>query len=97
VQVEYDPSKVSYKQILDAFWRAHDPTVVNSYHGGQYRSAIFFHTPEQASLAMAARAELERKLGRAVQTEISPASTFYRAEEYHQHYYEKHRVGACHL
>ena len=94
VQVEYDPSKVSYEELLEAFWIIHDPTTPNRQGpdvGSQYRSAIFFHTPEQQAVAIASK-EKQARSGRyrnPIVTEITPASEFYRAEEYHQHYVEK--------
>ncbi|MDA2935583.1 peptide-methionine (S)-S-oxide reductase MsrA [Acidobacteria bacterium AH-259-D05] len=95
VQVEYDPSQASYNDLLDEFWKIHDPTTLNRQGpdlGTQYRSAIFFHNPEQEAAAKASKNELENS-GRykdPIVTEITPASQFYRAEEYHQQYFEKH-------
>ncbi len=94
VQVEYDPSRVSYVQLLDVFWRAHDPTQVNRQGpdvGEQYRSVIFFHTPAQEAAARASKEALERsgRYRRPIATQILPAPPFYRAEEYHQRYLEK--------
>ena len=102
VQVTFDPRKVSYEQLLDVFWQAHDPTQVNRQgpdFGTQYRSAIFFHSPEQEAAAKQSRAALEAsgKLKRSIATEITPASTFYRAEEYHQKYLEKRGLAHCHF
>ena len=102
VQVTFDPAKVSYEQLLDAFWQAHDPTQVNRQgpdFGTQYRTAIFFHSPEQEAAAKKSRAALDAsgKLKRPIATEISPASTFYRAEEYHQKYLQKRGVASCHF
>jgi len=99
VQVTYDPSRVSYQQLLAVFWDCHDPTQLNRQGpdvGAQYRSAIFYHNEEQRAAATAAREKLVQsgKHTRPVVTEITPASTFYRAEEYHQRYLEK-RGGAC--
>jgi peptide-methionine (S)-S-oxide reductase len=89
VQVTFDPEKVSYEKLLDAFWQMHDPTQVNRQgpdFGSQYRSAIFFHSPEQEVAAKKSKAALEAsgKLRRPVATEITAAGTFWRAEEYHQ-------------
>lgn len=94
VQVEYDPSKVSYEDLLNLFWEIHDPTTLNRQgpdEGTQYRSAIFFHNAEQEKLAKASKEKLQEsgKHKRPVVTEIAPASDFWRAEEYHQQYYEK--------
>jgi peptide-methionine (S)-S-oxide reductase len=102
VQVAYDPAKVTYEQLLDVFWQAHDPTQVNRQgpdFGSQYRSAIFFHSPEQEAVAKKSRAALEAsgKLKRPIATEIAPASTFYRGEEYHQKYLQKRGVASCHF
>jgi peptide-methionine (S)-S-oxide reductase len=102
VQVTFDPAKLSYEQLLDAFWQMHDPTQKNRQgpdFGSQYRTAIFFHSPEQEAAAKKSKAALDSsgKLKRPVATEISPASTFYRAEEYHQKYLEKRGAAACHF
>jgi peptide-methionine (S)-S-oxide reductase len=102
VQVTYDPAKVSFEQLLDAFWAMHDPTQKNRQgpdFGSQYRTAIFFHTPEQESAAKRAKAALEAsgKLKRSIATEITAAGTFYRAEEYHQKYLEKRGATSCHF
>ncbi len=102
VQVTFDPTKVGYEQLLDAFWQAHDPTQVNRQgpdFGAQYRTAIFFHSPEQEAAAKKSRAALDAsgKFKRPIATEITPASTFYRAEEYHQKYLQKRGVGSCHF
>ena len=96
LQVEYDPSELSYDQLLDVFWNIHDPTQLNRQGpdvGGQYRSAIFFHIPEQEAAAKAFREELQNSgtFTRKIVTEITPASEFWRAEEYHQRYLEKQR------
>lgn len=95
VLVEYDPAKVSYEKLLDVFWANHDPTQFNRQGpdvGSQYRSVIFYHTPEQKAAAIASKERLEKsgKLKRPIVTQIVPAETFYRAEEYHQRYNEKH-------
>ena len=94
IRVEYDPSKVSYEQLLDVFWDCHDPTTLNRQGpdiGTQYRSAIFFHTPEQEAAAIASKEKLQAsgRYREPVVTEITPASTFWEAEEYHQRYLEK--------
>jgi peptide-methionine (S)-S-oxide reductase len=98
VEVEFDPSRVSYEQLLDVFWHEHDPTTLNRQGpdvGTQYRSAIFFHSPEQEA---AARASLERSQSgyrKQIVTEITPASGFWPAEEYHQRYLEKRGLATC--
>jgi len=102
VQVRYDPAKVSYDQLLDVFWKAHDPTQVNRQgpdYGTQYRTAIFFHTPEQEAAAKASKQRLEKsgKFSRPIATEITPAGTFYKAEDYHQRYLEKRGLAQCHI
>ena len=94
VQVEYDPSQVSYEQILEVLWSIHDPTTPNRQGpdiGTQYRSAIFYHTPEQRAQAEASKERLQKsaRFQKPIVTEIKPASEFYRAEDYHQQYFEK--------
>ena len=103
VEVTFDPDKVSYRELLDAFWSMHDPTTLNKQGpdvGEQYRSAIFFHTEKQKKLALEMRKELDEsgKFSDPIVTEIIQAGTFYRAEEYHQKYFEKNpdRIGSCH-
>jgi peptide-methionine (S)-S-oxide reductase len=98
--VEYDPARVTYEQLLDAFWNEHDPTTLNRQGpdvGTQYRSAIFFHDAEQQAAALASKERLERsgRVRRPIVTAIVPASTFYPAEEYHQQYFAK-RGRTCH-
>ena len=100
VGVEYDPSRVSYEQLLDVFWENHDPTTLNRQGpdvGEQYRSVIFFHTPEQQAAATASKEKLQKsgKYNRPIVTQIQPASKFFRAEEYHQRYLEKHGRASC--
>lgn len=102
VQVEYDPARVSYEELVATFWRLHDPTQLNRQGpdvGDQYRSVIFFHTPEHEAAAKASMAELEAagSFDRPIVTAIEPAPTFWRAEESHQRYLEKHGRGACTL
>ena len=102
VQVEYDPARVSYEELVDAFCNLHDATQLNRQGpdvGDQYRSVIFFHTPEQEAAAQASMAKLEAagSFGRPIVTVIEPAPTFWRAEESHQRYLEKHGRGACSL
>jgi len=100
VQIEYDPKEVSYEKLLELFWSIHDPTTKNSQGpdiGSQYRSMIFYHTPEQEALAKKSKDELERsgKFKNKIVTEIVPALIFYKAEEYHQKYYKKRGGGSC--
>jgi peptide-methionine (S)-S-oxide reductase len=102
VQVEYDPSQVSYDDLLRVFWENHDPTTLNRQGpdvGTQYRSAIFFHTPEQEAAAKASK-DAQAKSGRfkrPIVTEIQPAPEFWQAEDYHQQYLEKRGQAHCHL
>jgi peptide-methionine (S)-S-oxide reductase len=102
VQVEFDPSQVSYDQLLEVFWANHDPTTLNRQGpdaGSQYRSAIFFHSQQQQVTATASRDKLQTsgRFRRPIVTEITPAATFYRAEEYHQRYLEKRGALSCHV
>ena len=92
--MDYDPSKVSYEELLDIFWANHNPTTLNRQGpdvGTQYRSAIFFHTPEQEATAHASKEKAQERSKKPIVTEITSASDFYRAEEYHQRYFEKNR------
>ena len=92
VEVEYDPEKVSYEELLEVFWSEHDPTQVNRQGpdvGTQYRSAIFFHTPEQEAAARSSMEKAQARYKKPIATEIAPVSEFYRAEDYHQRYFEK--------
>ena len=102
VQVTYDPSKVSYEQLLDVFWSIHDPTQLNRQGpdiGTNYRSVIFYHEAEQGKKARKSKEAMEAsgvfRFGK-IMTSIIPAPEFYRAEEYHQHYNEKHG-GSCRI
>lgn len=100
VEVVFDPDRVSYEQLLEVFWQNHDPTQVNRQgpdHGTQYRSAVFTHSPEQAEQAQRSKEALDTSgtLPRPVATEITPASTFWPAEEYHQRYLEKRGQATC--
>ena len=100
VEVEFDPDQVAFETLLDLFWQCHDPTTLNRQGpdvGTQYRSAIFFHSPEQQQVAEVSRAAAQERIPRPIATEITEASTFYRAEEYHQQYLEKRGLGSCHL
>ena len=100
VLVEFDPSVVSYDELLDVFWSIHDPTTLNRQgpdFGSQYRSAIFYHNEEQKAAAVASKGRLEKsgKYRNSIVTEITPASEFYMAEEYHQQYLEKRGLASC--
>ncbi len=102
IEITFDPSKVSYAKLLDLFWRMHDPTQVNRQGpdtGTQYRSAIFYYSPEQKAAAESSKAALEKsgKYKKPIATQILPAGPFYRAEEYHQRYFEKNGGPACHI
>ncbi len=102
VEVEYDPSRVSYDRLLDVFFENHDPTQWNRQGpdvGEQYRSVVFFHTPEQGAAARASKEKLETsgKFKRPIVTQIQPASKFHRAEEYHQQYLEKRGLAHCRI
>lgn len=93
VEVWFDPAQVSYAQLLQTFWRIHNPTTRNRQgfdFGRQYRSAIFCHDAAQREAAIASRDAQQQSLRRRIVTEMSPASAFYPAEEYHQRYFEKH-------
>ena len=99
VEVEFDPEQVSYETLLDLFWRSHDPTQGNRQGpdvGSQYRSAVYFHTPEQQEQALASKARVQAHLPRPVTTEVVPAETFFEAEDYHQQYFEKQGRTSCH-
>jgi len=98
VQVEYDPNEISYDELLKVFWGNHDPTSLNRQGpdvGNQYRSAIFFHDEEQKKIAQKSKEELEKsgKFQKRIVTEIVPAPEFYKAEEYHQKYFQKHGLS----
>ena len=98
VEVEFDPARVSYDDLLEVFWSIHDPTSLNRQGpdvGTQYRSAVFFHDNDQEAAAGASKTRLEPLLHRPVVTEIVPATAFYPAEEYHQRYLEKRGLAAC--
>ena len=94
VQITYDPSKVSYDQLLDLFWKAHDPTTLNRQgadHGTQYRSIILTSTPEEAAAAEASKKKAQSQFSDPIVTEIKPLTAFYPAEEYHQDYYSNNK------
>jgi peptide-methionine (S)-S-oxide reductase len=98
VEVEFDPAEVSYEMLLRTFWDAHDPTQLNRQGpdvGRQYRSVVFFHTPEQQEHALASKAKVQARYTRPVVTEVEPAKEFWRAEEYHQQYLVKRGRATC--
>lgn len=102
VEVIYDPAKISYEQLLQVFWENHDPTTLNRQGpdvGTQYRSAIFYHSPEQQAAALAAKEKLQTsgRYKRPIVTEIVAASPYYWAEDYHQQYLEKRGLASCHI
>lgn len=102
VKVDFDPAVISFGKLLDVFWASHNPTQMNYQgpdHGSQYRSAIFFTTPEQKILAEASKAALEsaKKFSRPIVTEVTATSTFYLAEDYHQQYLAKRGATSCHI
>jgi len=103
IQVEYDPTITSYEELLMIFWSNHNPTTLNSQGpdvGEQYRSAVFYHTQEQEAVAQKMKEKLQdsamKRFGKKIVTEIKQASTFYKAEEYHQKYLEKNPWRVCH-
>lgn len=102
VEVDYNPAEVSYLELLATFWKSHDPTTLNRQGpdiGTQYRSAIFFHDPEQEKEARGSKEFLEKEkiFRRPIVTQILPAGPFYRAEDYHQQYFEKQGIRSCHV
>jgi len=102
VLVDFDPAEVSFERLCDVFFAIHDPTQMNRQGpdvGSQYRSAVFYYSDAQRAAAEASKQALDKdgRLGRPIVTEITPAPTFYRAEEYHQRYLEKRGGGACHV
>ena len=101
VEVEFNPDEISYLELLATFWKSHDPTQLNRQgpdFGTQYRSAIFFHDAEQEKEARDSKAVLEKEgiFKRPIVTQIQAAPAFYRAEDYHQQYFEKQGIRACH-
>ncbi|MDX6397915.1 MAG: peptide-methionine (S)-S-oxide reductase [Gaiellaceae bacterium] len=100
VEVTFDPSEVSYAELLDKFWELHDPTQVNRQGwdvGTQYRSAILAHSPEQAEVAAESKARAQARFPQPIATEIVPAPTFWPAEEYHQQYLVKNGRATCRI
>src|SRR5680860_151660 len=98
VLVEYDPDQVSYDELLSAFWDLHDPTQLNRQGpdvGDQYRSAIFFHSPEQEKAATGSKEAVQARFSAPIVTEITAAPTFWPAEDYHQRYLEKRGLASC--
>ena len=102
VEITFDPAQLPYEQLLETFWKLHDPTTPNRQGpdvGSQYRSVIFFHSPAQESAARAAKERLDKsgKFRNPVVTQIVPAAPFYKAEDYHQRYLEKRGLASCHI
>lgn len=100
IEITFDPSLITYPELLAHFWQRHDPTTLNRQGpdiGSQYRSAIFYHSPEQEQQAIASREAAQAVFSKPIVTEITPASTFWPAEEYHQRYFEKHGIQGCGL
>jgi peptide-methionine (S)-S-oxide reductase len=100
LEVTFDPEVISYQDILEVFWDNHNPTTLNRQGpdvGTQYRSAIFYHSPEQEAEAKASRDAAQARFPKPIVTEITPATDFWRAEEYHQQYLEKRGLSQCHI
>jgi peptide-methionine (S)-S-oxide reductase len=102
VHVQFDPQRITYNQLLSAFWQCHDPTQLNRQgpdRGTQYRSAVFYHSPEQQTAAEASKNSLDQsgQLSRPIATEITAAGPFYPAEDYHQQYLEKRGRASCRI
>jgi peptide-methionine (S)-S-oxide reductase len=98
VEVTYDPARISYEQLLDVFWRKHNPTQLNRQGwdiGDQYRSVIFVHDEEQQEVALRSKADQQTHHRGRVVTQVEPAQTFYAAEDYHQQYLEKRGRSSC--
>lgn len=101
VEITFDSTKITFEQLVELFWKVHNPTQVNRQgpdRGTQYRSAIFYHSEKQRQSAEASKKKLDlsAQYDRPIATEIVPAKTFYRAEEYHQRYFEKNGGPSCH-
>jgi peptide-methionine (S)-S-oxide reductase len=100
IELTFDPQQVAFEKLVDLFWQMHDPTQLNRQGpdwGAQYRSAIFYHSPEQKAAAERSKAERQKDFNKPIVTEITPASTFYPAEDYHQRYLEKRGLASCHI
>lgn len=95
VMINYDETVISYEDLLESFWKKHDPTTLNRQGldiGNQYRSVIFYYDEEQKKIAQKSLDEFQKKLSKKIVTEITKADTFWKAEEYHQKYFEKHNI-----
>jgi peptide-methionine (S)-S-oxide reductase len=102
VEIDFDPSKITYQRLVEEFFALHDPTQLNRQGpdwGTQYRSAVFYHSPEQEKIAKEtiARLTAEKRFSKPIVTQVVPAETFWRAEEYHQKYLEKRGMVSCHI
>jgi peptide-methionine (S)-S-oxide reductase len=100
VEVKFDPDEISYEELLEVFWRLHDPTQLNRQGpdvGTQYRSAIFVYDDEQRAVAEASKANAQERYSKPIATTIEPASTFWKAEDYHQRYLEKRGLATCRI
>lgn len=100
VELTFDPAKISYEKLVEAFFGLHNPTTPNRQGpdtGTQYRSVIFFHSPEQERVARAVMTRVQPRFSRPIVTQIEPAQTFYRAEDYHQQYLAKRGLRHCHI
>lgn len=98
VQLTFDADRIGYKQLVEAFWQMHDPTTLNRQGpdvGSQYRSAIYYDSPEQQATALQSRDEAQEQLLDSIVTEIEPAAKFWPAEDYHQQYFEKRGIAVC--
>ena len=100
VQIDFDPTVVSYEELLDVFWKIHDPTSLNCQGpdvGIQYKSVVFYHTSEQKKKAAESKNKVEKsgRFSKKIVTEIIPAVRFWKAEDYHQKYFEKHGMSSC--
>ena len=100
VDIAFDPDRVTYEQLLHIFWQSHNPTTLNRQgpdEGRQYRSAIFYHSEEQRAIAERSKQEAQASWRTPIVTEITPATTFWKAEEYHQQYLAKRGLASCHI
>ena len=100
VEIEFDPTVTSFGAFVELFWTSHNPTQLNRQgpdYGTQYRSAIFFHSPEQEAIAKASKEAAQAHFPKPIVTEITPASKFYPAEDYHQQYLLKRGLSSCHI
>lgn len=100
VEIEYDSKKITYKKLLEIFWKNHNPTQINRQgfdFGTQYRSTIFYHTSKQKEEAESSKKALQKKLDKPIVTQIIKAKTFFKAEDYHQDYLKKRGMKSCHI